>query len=127
MIPWDRPLTNIDIDKIMKWSPLKNIFRGSFSRDELIFLKPRRGSEAGIINLSNSYEKGTHWTSWFCHPSTNIVCYYNSFGDLPPPTEFVKYLRNCEIYYNVERHQSFNSVICGQLCLCFLYREFLSL
>lgn len=126
MLPWDRPLTNVDITHIVEQTCLKDIFRGAFSRDELTTLKKHSTCnrvEAGIINLSTRHEKGTHWTAWFKHPN-NVACYYDSFGDLLPPTELVSYLTNCNIYYNIERDQQFNSVICGQLCLCFIFREY---
>lgn len=124
MFPWDRPLTNIDIANIILRTQLWYIFRGTFSRDELSNRRPKKGCEAGILNLSRRDEKGTHWTAWFKHPG-NIVCYFDSFGDLPPPPEFVKYASKCSIFYNVEREQNFNSVICEQLCLCFLMHEYL--
>lgn len=124
MFPWNRPLSNLDISQFVEGSLLKKIYRGTFSRDELLKLKPRKGIEAGIINLSKSFERGTHWTAWFKHDN-KIACYYDSFGDLPPPTELLSYLSECNIYYNVEREQNFNSVICGQLCLCFLIKEYL--
>ena len=123
MFPWDRPLTNVDINHILSQTSLRPMFRGTFSRDELKFIRPRAGIEGGIINLSRSDEDGTHWTAWFKHPQ-RYVCYYDSYGDLPPPPEFVTYLSNYDIYYNVGREQEFNSVICGQLCLCFLFREY---
>lgn len=129
MLPWDRPLTNIDIAHIVERTMLRNIFRGTFSRDELSLIKSTRSPhdiEAGILNLSKSYQKGTHWTAWFQHSNQN-ACYYDSFGDLPPPIELVNYLTGCNIYYNVERDQIFDSVICGQLCLCFLFKEYLEI
>lgn len=125
MFPWDRPLTSLDIEKIVNKTPLYPIFRGTFSRDELLKLKPKRGIEAGVINLSKSSEKGTHWTAWFKHLKNN-VCYFDSFGDLPPPPEFIEYASKYNIHYNVDCEQNFNSVICGQLCLCFLLREYFS-
>lgn len=125
MFSWSRPLTNFDIENIIAQTPLKSTFRGTFSRDELLTLKPNRGIETGVINLSKSYEKGTHWTAWFKHPK-NIVYYYDSFGDLPPPPEFLKYASKCNIHYNVDCEQNFNSVICGQLCLRFLMKEYFS-
>lgn len=124
MFPWTRPLTNIDIENVIEQTPIALIYRGTFSRDELSRLKPKRGREAGIINLSRREEVGTHWTAWFKH-SKNIVFYFDTFGDLPPPLEFVDYASNCEIRYNFDRQQQFNTVICGQLCLCFLFQEYL--
>ena len=114
---------------ILERTPLKKIFRGIFSRDELKTIEPygKERLEAGVLNLSKSNEKGTHWTSWFKHEN-NTVCYYDSFGDLMPPIEFIEYFkRKFEIYYDIERDQQFNSVICRQLCICFLFTEFFKL
>jgi hypothetical protein len=126
MIPWDRPLTNIDITNIVGQTALKNIFRGTFSRNELHSLQSVQGCEAGILNLSKSWEEGTHWTAWFKHLD-NKVCYFDSFGDLPPPRELIQYLKNHDIFYNIAREQAFNTVICGQLSLCFLFKEYLKI
>lgn len=85
-------------------------------------MKPKKSCKAGILNLAKYTEEGTHWTAWYKHKK-NRICYFDSFGDLPPPSEFLKFAANCEIYYNVDREQSYNSVICGQLYLCFLFQE----
>lgn len=119
MLPWNRPLSNLDIDSIISQTPLESIFRGTFSRDELLEIRPNPIIEAGILNLSRSDERGTHWTAWY-KSSENDIFYYDSFGDLLPPPEFLKYASKCDVYFNVERSQNFNSVICGQLCICFL-------
>ena len=123
MLPWNRPLSNIDIENIIQQTAISSIFRGTFSRDELLTLQPKNDQEAGVINLSRSDEAGTHWTAWF-KKLKNDIFYFDSFGDLPPPIEFLKYASKCDVYYNTERAQRLNSVICGQLCLCFLLNEY---
>lgn len=125
MLPWNEPLTNIRINYYVSKTPFVEFFRGTFSRDELSSLTPRRGIEAGIINLSRSYEDGTHWTAWFKH-SKNAACYFDSMGNISAPPELIAYLSPCDIYYNVEREQEPDTVICGQLCLCFIFKEYLS-
>lgn len=118
-------MTNVEIERTIEQTPLRPLFRGTFSRDELLDMKPKKGCEAGVLNLSKYDEKGTHWTAWFKH-ANNVICFYDSYGDLYPPKEFCAYAAaaNCKIYYNVDREQMYNSVICGQLCLCFLWREY---
>lgn len=123
MFPWNRPLTSLDIENIINKTPLRSLFRGTFSRDELHTITPRKGREAGIINLSRRHETGTHWTAWFKHASSHNICYYDSFGDLSPPREFLNYALAYNIYYNVDRDQEYDSFICGQLCIIFLLRE----
>ena len=80
--------------------------------------------ESAIINLDTSSGPGTHWVCY--KKSRGKVYYYDSFGNLRPPQEVLKYLDGCEIYYNYERQQSFDSVICGHLCLKFLCNDVLS-
>lgn len=124
MFPWTRPLTSLDIENILNKTPLRSIFRGTFSRDELRTIHPGKGREAGIINLSRKHKPGTHWTAWFRHAS-NDICYYDSFGDIPPPLELLeRYASDCNVYYNINRDQEFGTVICGQLCILFLLMEF---
>lgn len=131
MFPWTRPLTNLDIENVISRTPLKSIFRGTFSRDELLRIKPKRGLEAGVINLSRSDEEGSHWTAWFKRGGNtirarNVIWYFDSYGNLTPPIEFIKYASKYEIHYNFDRQQNFNTVICGQLCLLFIYSEYYS-
>lgn len=78
--------------------------------------------ECAIVNLDNSRNEGTHWVAYV---KLNNYCeYFDSYGDLKPPLELLKYFNNCQIYYNYTRHQEFNTVNCGHLCLNFLFNFF---
>lgn len=86
-------------------------------RDKLP-LSPHK-NETAIVNLDSKFGHGTHWVCY--RKSGNRVVYFDSFGDLRPPPELVLYFGDgAEIEYNYERKQSFDSVICGHLCLEFL-------
>ena len=51
----------------------------------------------------------------------NNINYFDSFGNLQPPRELVRYFGvGSTIRYNQDRFQDFDSVICGHLCLEFL-------
>lgn len=79
-----------------------------------------RKIECGVMNLDSENGPGTHWVSYY--KNKNDCYYFDSFGDLQPPQEFVSYVGiNCVIHYNYERFQNFDSVICGHLCLKFLF------
>lgn len=74
--------------------------------------------ECGVVNLDNHNNDGTHWVAY---AKIKSYCeYFDSFGDLKPPTELVKYLKGTEILYNYNRFQNFDTVNCGHLCLNFL-------
>lgn len=78
-----------------------------------------RKIECGVINLDNNAGPGTHWVSYY---KCNKNCFYfDSFGDLKPPEEFIKYVGDCVIHYNYKRYQKFNTSICGHLCILFLF------
>lgn len=111
MLP-NHPLSNIDIIKFGK----VNIpyFRGVYIRDKLPIRSLDR--ECGVINLDN----GTHWVAYI--KNKNIVKYFDSFGNLRPPIEVVKYLGE-NIQYNYNNCQNFNTFICGHLCLKFLFDQ----
>lgn len=81
-------------------------------------LRPRK-NECGIINLDQSDGIGTHWVAY--KKNVNSVVYFDSFGNLQPPKEFVDYMgsRN-RIFFNHDKYQDFNSFNCGHLCLMFL-------
>lgn len=86
-------------------------------RDSLPKNQPFK-NECGIVNLDCSTGSGTHWVAYYKKGST--IKYFDSFGNLPPPIELVKYLGN-RISYNYTQYQNFNAINCGHLCLKFLY------
>lgn len=78
-----------------------------------------RDYESAIVNLDSMNGSGTHWVCY--RKKRNSVIYFDSFGNLPPPSELVNYLGpSVNIQYNYDRQQEFDSVICGHLCLKFL-------
>jgi hypothetical protein len=91
-------------------------FIGVFSRDRL----PRQSKsrESAVVNLDIDDSTGTHWVAY--RKIGKQVEYYDSFGNLAPPKELQTYLRECEIRYNYDRHQKYNTENCGRLCLEFL-------
>lgn len=84
--------------------------------------------ETAIVNLDSIKNPGTHWVSYY--KDGNTILYYDSFGNLKPPAEVVRYFNTADnndhlrIYYNYNTHQKFNSVNCGHLCLKFLLKCF---
>lgn len=85
-------------------------------------------NECAILNLQTSKENGSHWVTYIKHNNrkfikqhgTNVI-YFNSFGNLLPPQEIIDYLGS-NIMYNHDSFQDYNTVICGHLCLLFLYK-----
>lgn len=79
--------------------------------------KRSRKYECGVINLDDEEGPGVSYYK------EDTECYYfDSFGDLQPFEEFKNYVgdRNT-IYFNYKQQQTFNTIICGHLCLKFLF------
>jgi len=77
--------------------------------------------ETGIANLDAKGGKGTHWVCYY--KKGKHVQYYDSFG-ISPPCELLKYWgKDCVVLFNYEPEQSIDQVICGHLCLKFLYEN----
>lgn len=94
-------------------------FRGVYMRDSLPNSKPWK-NECMIVNHDSIVNNGTHWTC-FTKVGRNVY-YFDSFGKLAPPLELLEYLGSeCEVFYNSMQYQNFNTVVCGHLCLKFLY------
>lgn len=115
MLP-SRALTNIDLLKYCK--DIKH-FRGVFMLDDL----PKRPkvNECAIVNLDKLVNPGTHWVAF--KKKGNRSIYYDSFGNLPPPNELIKYLKGSTIEYNDTRHQDYDTYNCGHLCIQFLLNK----
>ena len=75
-------------------------------------------NECAIVNLDTDDHPGSHWVSYKKHGG--IVKYFDSFGNLRPPLELLKYWGNVEVYYNRNQHQTYDMENCGQLCIQFL-------
>lgn len=78
--------------------------------------------EKGIINLDDEIGRGTHWVAY--KKKNGIIEYFDSYGDLKPPIEVVRYFSSNRasdiIQYNYQRYQDIGSVNCGHLSLLFL-------
>lgn len=112
----NKALTNEDLSQFADCLKIP-FFRGVFMKDELP--NQIRINETGVVNLDNTNGPGTHWV---CYKKLgNIVYYYDSFGNLPPPKELLHYFRKAHhVYYNYGRQQPWDTSICGHLCLEFL-------
>lgn len=115
MLP-SRALTNIDL---LHYTKDIKYFRGVFMRNNL----PRKPwtNECGILNLDEMEGEGTHWVAY--NKKGNKSTYFDSFGNLPPPQELIKYLDSSSIEYNYTKFQDYNTYVCGHLCLAFLLNK----
>lgn len=109
----NRALTDVDLKKFALNIPY---FRGVFMRDSLP--KHPHLRECGIINLDSSSGPGTHWVAYYKNRDKKE--YFDSFGNLQPPVEVIKYLGK-NLMYNYKQEQNYDSSNCGHLCLQFLY------
>ena len=124
-----QPLSNFDIIRICKKLKISN-FKGCFMRDEIgnlgVASDASSNDECFVMNLDDSNSSGTHWTAVNIAdaPDTSGVSgttyYFDSFG-LPPTKEIQEYCKEPR-FYNSFVFQKPNEVICGQMCLYFLYR-----
>lgn len=86
--------------------------------DELKGKKPL-SKECCIVNLDKSDGAGSHWVAFYKNGST--ATYFDSFGNLRPSEEVLRYLKNCKnIVYNHCAFQTYSETNCGHLCLKFL-------
>lgn len=88
-------------------------------RDDFDRMKPWI-NESAIANLDSSKGLGTHWVAY--RKRGRKVQYYDSFGDLIPPNELLRYFSGNSVEYNFETDQKFNTNVCGHLCLKFLIK-----
>lgn len=113
-----RPLTLGDVESYLKRLRIKN-FRGVFMRDML----PEKcnKTECGVINLDSIFSSGFHWCAYY--RNENNALYFDSYGDVNPPKELVKYLNVSNLEYNTDRIQTYTDPpMCGHLCLEVLRR-----
>lgn len=114
----NREMTNVDLTEFAKTLKIPH-FRGIYMRDQLP-RKPNR-IECWILNqASNDHPTGTHWCALAKVDSK--AYYFDSFGKLPPPLEIIDYLgESVHLQYNYNKYQDYDEIICGRLCLIFLF------
>lgn len=79
--------------------------------------KPRK-YECSVVNLDSESGVGTHWVA-YCKDGAHTY-YFDSFGNLQPPREFIEYIGDdSTIYYNYTKYQNFGTTNCGHLCIIF--------
>lgn len=82
--------------------------------------KKVKSVECLVLNHDSNKSTGTHWSA--LAKLKNNAWYFDSFGNLPPPLELKLYLGpKVNIFHNYYRYQNFDTYVCGQLCLKFLY------
>ena len=110
--------TNVQLNELARRMRVL-YFRGVFMRNTLPTSGVRR-NESGIVNLNDATGPGTHWVAYA--KRNNRVMYFDSFGNLRPPKELVRYFENdaMAIEYNRTSYQTYDQSFCGQMCLRFL-------
>ena len=104
------PISNFKINEILKND--KN-YIGTFSKDNVPILK---NNESSIVNLANSFNKGTHWVGMkFIN---NKLFYFDSYG-IPFIPDIIKKQYD-KIITNIYRIQSIDSNECGKFCIMFI-------
>jgi hypothetical protein len=91
-------------------------FRGVFMADELKSLR-QEANECGIVNFMLSSQKGSHWVAWYEEGDEKY--YFDSYGAdiLPQLKDYLGSPIQCHSF----QIQDFDSDICGELCLLFIY------
>lgn len=113
----NRALTDHDINKYVKLLKIPN-FRGIFMRDTLP--KKTRKVECLILNHDSVQSTGTHWTA--LAKINKTAWYFDSYGNLLPPLEVKTYLGDgVRLLLNYKNFQRYDTLVCGQLCLKFLF------
>ena len=110
--------TNVQLNELARRMRVP-YFRGVFMRNTLPTSGVRR-NESGIVNLDDATGPGTHWVAYA--KRNNRVVYFDSFGNLRPPKELMRYFENgaTTIEYNRTSYQTYDQSFCGQMCLRFL-------
>ena len=81
-------------------------FKGIFARDSGDHIH-KTGS--CVINLDDGVGKGTHWVASFI--KSGVIYYFDSFS-IPPPIEFVEYVRRLGMKYQYNYGRPIQNIDC---------------
>ena len=112
--------TNVQLNELARRMRI-SYFRGVFMLNALPTSGARR-NESGIVNLEDATGPGTHWVAYA--KRNNRVVYFDSFGNLRPPKELVRYFENgvMTIEYNRTSYQSTIRASADR-CVCGFYKR----
>lgn len=118
-------ISNIDISDIVmmlhqKYPWIMNKFRGVYPADQIRDVVLNE-NETVIINLSRSYEIGTHFVA--AAKQNGQYIYFDSLGLLlkqPDIHHFLVQLRKNVLYDRIQI-QPFDSQLCGFYCMLFIF------
>ena len=105
------PLTNFEIQEFYQKEPR---FNGVYSRDNL----PRIKDGAYVININEYSGIETHQIT--LNVQDNDLTYFGSFVIKYSPKEIKKLVGNKNIKTNIFRIQTYDSIMCGHVCISFI-------
>ena len=96
---------NVELQQLAKLMriPQKEDFRGIFTT---LSTGGVYRNESSIVNLDNAEGPGTHWVAYTKRGDHAV--YFDSFGNLRPPKELVRYLDITQIEYNCTLYQCYD-------------------
>lgn len=105
--------TNLYLDSVL--FPLCKLYKGTYSSDTIP--KDYYDEASYIVNLSKSYELGSHFICIIKRKS--YVYYFDSYGIPPYNEDISKYLKSFKlpIYHNSVKIQHAKSKFCGYFCM----------
>lgn len=115
-------MNTLQIYDIIKKDPIcSRFFLGVFSRDQL----PKKLYNfpcSFIVNTDNQNEPGEHWLAIY-YDEKQHATFFDPYGLEPSLYGFETYLNNTSKSwtYNSTRIQSYFSLLCGQICVFFIY------
>ena len=100
-------------------------FMGVYSIDTLPNFIPVK--KCLVVNLSKSYEIGSHWIS-LIRPHHKQIEIFDSLGtDMNKLTPYLHFNSKIQIEYNMEPFQKSSSSSCGYFAVTFLYERLFNL
>lgn len=107
-------LTNFDIEELCKEFKIPLV--GCIPKDKLRQMRYKSGGY--VINLNDSTQNGSHWTSLYV--KDDDCCYFDSFG-VGPPLEVLRFCKGKKLIINKDQIQNLNHESCGYYAIAFLY------
>lgn len=74
---------------------------------------------AFIANVDQYGSPGSHWVAIYI-PLPHRIEFFDSYARHPADFGF-QFPKDCQITHNLRQVQSFNSTVCGEYCIYFLY------
>jgi len=120
-------MNDTTLNKLLsKNNETKKYFQGVYAINELPndeIPKERKNKMFFIVNLSPSYESGSHWVAVMLNTGNEKNIFFDSYGGKSSVNKILHEFMEGNYTFSKKRVQHYATTVCGQWCMFFIWEK----